>query len=71
MWNDEPTCENPSSKAPSRPRRIHKSSSVVSPHAFATAVAAVLPLFQERYEQHDAQEFLRVLSFLTMLTNHC
>lgn len=71
MWNDEPPCESLSFKTPSRPRRIHKSSSVVSPHAFATAVAAVLPLFQERYEQHDAQEFLRVLPLLTMPTNLC
>ena len=33
---------------------------VVSPHAFAGAVAKLLPLFQARYEQQDAQEFLRV-----------
>ncbi|RPB11416.1 cysteine proteinase [Morchella conica CCBAS932] len=56
MWNDEPSSEP---IVPPKPRRISKSALVVSPHAFATAVAAVLPLFQERYEQHDAQEFLR------------
>lgn len=39
--------------------RSRRMASVVSPHAFAGAVATLLPLFQERYEQQDAQEFLR------------
>lgn len=67
MWNDEPSSEP---IVPPKPRRISKSALVVSPHAFATAVAAVLPLFQERYEQHDAQEFLRVLSLHSILLDH-
>lgn len=41
-------------------RRPHSQSiPVVSPHEFAGAVSIALPLFQERYEQQDAQEFLR------------
>ncbi|KAF8540995.1 hypothetical protein BDD12DRAFT_802855 [Trichophaea hybrida] len=40
-------------------RASSRLASVVSPHAFAGAVATLLPLFQERYEQQDAQEFLR------------
>lgn len=40
-------------------RNCPRLSSVVSPHSFAKAVSTVLPLFQERFEQQDAQEFLR------------
>ena len=47
--------------AGTRKRRVSaRLAHVVSPHAFAGAVAKLLPLFQARYEQQDAQEFLRV-----------
>ncbi|KAL7273384.1 hypothetical protein RUND412_003762 [Rhizina undulata] len=58
MWQDNSAVEEITRKG-SRVRRGARSTSVVSPHAFASAVSAVLPLFQERYEQQDAQEFLR------------
>jgi hypothetical protein len=58
MWSDENTIR-PSDTGLRRTSR-QRLASVVSPHSFAGAVAAVLPLFQERYEQQDAQEFLRV-----------
>lgn len=53
-------------------RRPHSQSiPVVSPHEFAGAVSIALPLFQERYEQQDAQEFLRVSSTLSWLVLRC
>jgi ubiquitin carboxyl-terminal hydrolase 3 len=51
-------------KTTKKRRASSRLASVVSPHAFAGAVATLLPLFQERYEQQDAQEFLRVSFYL-------
>lgn len=58
MWL-EVASEGPSGSRRSRARRS-TNSPVISPHEFANAVAAVLPFFQKRHEQQDAQEFLRV-----------
>ncbi|KAI5818047.1 hypothetical protein BZA77DRAFT_24003 [Pyronema omphalodes] len=46
-------------ETPTNRRASRRLADVVSPYAFTGAVAALLPLFQERYEQQDAQEFLR------------
>jgi hypothetical protein len=68
MWDENASPNVSSSFKNARTRRTAINPSVViSPHAFAGAVAAVLPYFNERYEQQDAQEFLRVRTILYIL----
>jgi len=62
MWGVETPTAVVTAVSKRRRRTSTRLASVVSPDAFAGAVSALLPLFQERYEQQDAQEFLRVSS---------